>query len=332
MTLFISIRKRKLKLSMEKNMKIKTTVKSLILSASLFAAFNSNAVNMNDASWYLNVDVESLKQGPLKSVINTDDKEFNEIINVFLGEDFHQQINQVTLYGDNHGFSDFSVIIQGDFTEKSRQDLFNHKNVNLDEEVIYYNNHPIHQLDINKNIQVLGYEEKLTLDDETEIKLYVTELQPNLIMVSRDLSDTQNWLSNKFNISDISQSGLFSVIVNLQQALAHGGMKFDKGNMKMHSEILKKVSQVSFSVIEDKDAYILEAALTTDDEATATQVQQVLNGLIALNALSNVTENALHTQLMSNLDIQRNGFNIIISTSVETDLIVNLIAEKHRHD
>lgn len=331
MTLFISIRKRKLNLSMEKNMKIKTTIKSLFLSASLLAAFNSNAVNMNDASWYLNVDIDTLKQGPLNSVMKIEDEEVNEMINLFFGAEFHQQVNQITLYGDNEGFGDFSVLLQGDFTEKSRQDLFNHKNIKLDEEVIYFKDHPIHQFDINKNIQVLGYEEKVTIDDETDIKLYVTELQPNLIMLSRDLSDTQSWISNKFNVNDISQSGLFSVIVNLQQALAHGGMKLDKGNMKMNSEILKKVSQVSFSIIEDKDSYILEAALTTDDDATATQVLQVLNGLIALNALSNVSDNELHNQLMSNLDIQRNGFNIIITTSAETNLIVKSIAEKNIH-
>ncbi len=312
-------------------MNIKNLIKSTVLSATVFLSFNALAVDMNAASWYLNVDVNSIKQGPLKSILDHKDEDFNKVVNIFMGKEFHDQINQVTLYGDTEGFEDFSILIQGDFSENAKHQFFNHSNIKLDESVEVYNNSRIRKWSINSNTKIIGMEEEAKFDEDSNLELYLTEITPNLIMVSRDLSDTKNWLSNKYDINDINQNGLFSVIVNLQEALAHGGMKIEDGNMDFHSQVLKKVSQLSFSVIEDGANYILEAALTSEDDATAVQVEQVINGLIALNGLSNVSDNPLHEQLMGNLNIDRDGLNIIISSSVSSDLIVEKIAENHSH-
>jgi hypothetical protein len=314
-------------------MKFKNLIKSTLLATTIFASLNSSAVEMDEASWYLNVDLTSIKQSPLKSIMDHKDKDLNKAINIFMGNEFHDQIDQITLYGETKGFEDFSVLIQGDFTENAKHQFFSHPQIKLDENYIKFNNTKIHQWSINENTKIIGMEEEINFENhkDKEFDLYLTELSPRLIMLSRDLADAKRWIDNDYSINDISENGVFSVIVNLQEALAHGGMKIEDGEMDFHSKILSKVSQLSFSIIEGESEYIFEAALAAEDEATALQVEQVLNGLLALNALSNSNDNPLHGELMKQLKIEKSDLNLLISTSASSDLVINYIMQKHSH-
>ena len=316
-------------------MKFKKLIKSTLLATTIFASINSSAVEMDEASWYLNVDLNTIKQSPLKSIMDNKSDDLNKAIGIFMGNEFYDQIDQITLYGETKGLEDFSVLIQGDFTENAKHQFFSHPKINLDENYIKFNSAKIHQWNINENTKIIGLEEEIKFDshheNDKELNLYLTELSPRLIMISRDLADTKRWIDNDYNINDISQNGVFSVIVNLQEALAHGGMKIEDGEMDFHSKVLSKVSQLSFSIIEDGSQYLLEASLAAEDEATALQVEQVLNGLLALNALSNNTDNPLHSELLKQLKVERSDLNILISTNVSSDLVINYIAQKHTH-
>ena len=299
----------------------------------LIWSINSQAVEVSSADWTLSVNLNAIKASPLAAIIDEkhgkDDDALELMAHVF-GPDFADQINEIHLYGAVGGQDDFSVLVQGDFTSESRAAFFAHDNLRIDSRDISFGNHTIQEWEINENTAIINFDgAEHIADADKELTLYVAEVGSDLIMLSRDLNDVQSWLSGHNSYNDFSQNGIFSMIVNVQEALARGGMKMGGHHGAFQSDLMKKLSQVSFSMIEDGDNMLIEAALSAKDQETTAQIQQVLNGLIALNALSNKNiDNDFGASLLSNLKIENNGDHIIVSSFAPFALIEE-IREKH---
>ena len=296
-----------------------------LTSVALMASFNSQAVEPDAADWFLSVDVASIKNSPLADIIDDEHGEKDgalEMLSHVFGDEIPDQINEINLYGSIQGKEDFSILVQGDFTASSKDAFFAHENLKIDSRELSFGNHTIKEWTFNGNTSIVGFEDEDIADVDTDAIVYVAEVRPDVIMLSRDLKDVKSWLSGQNDFSELSQNGIFSVIVNIQEALASGGVKVGGHHNAFQSDLMKKISQISFSMLEDGENMLLEAALSTTNEDTAAQVQQVLNGLVALNALSNKNlDHDLGAQVLSNLKIESNGSNIIVSSYAPFELI-----------
>jgi len=306
-----------------------TTLMVLCLTFS----FNSQAVELNAADWFLSVNVATIKSSPLGAIIeeksDADDDEAIALLSHVFGPDLPEQINEVNIYGSVNGEDDFSILVQGDFTTSSKAAFFAHENLRVDSRDITFGSHTIQELTINENTAVIGFDgDEDIADVDTDVVVYAAEVRPDVLMLSRDLQDVKNWLSGQHDFSQLSQNGIFSMVVNVQEALARGGIKVDDHHHAFQSDLMKKLSQISFNLIEDGENMLIEAALSATDNDTAAQIQQVLNGLVALNALSNKNlQNDFGAQLLSNLKIESNGNNIIVSSYAPFALIDELKAQ-----
>ncbi|WP_395376144.1 hypothetical protein [Marinicella sp. W31] len=304
---------------------------TMLVSVSLMISFGSQAVEPDAADWFLSVNVSSIKNSPLADFIEDEHGEKDgalEMISHVFGDEIPDQINEINIYGSIQGKEDFSVLVQGDFTTASKDVFFAHENLQIDTRELSFGNHTIQEWTFNESTSIVGFEDEDITDSDTNAIVYVTEVRPDVIMLSRDLKDVQNWLSGQNDFSELSQNGIFSVIVNVKEALASGGIKVGGHHNAFQSDLMKKISQISFSMIEDGENMLLEAALSANDKETAAQIQQVMNGLVALNALSNKNlQNDLGAQVLNNLKIESNGSNIIVSSYAPFALI-----QKHKED
>ena len=283
-------------------MKIIKRVNYIVLILTMIVSFQLNAEGIKDATWYLSMDIDQLQD--------------NEIVKMLKGEnsevDIPQELSYLTVYGDSRGIDDATAVVTGDFRDFSIAShilelLSAEKDASqlIKEDSLLYHDHEV------KIIMVRNDGEE---GEDKFKKIYFSKINDNLSVVSLHLDEIKNWIDDVYSDLDIDKDSLFAVVVNVESALAHMGMNLDDNSHMMHSQIFQKVSQVSASVTEVADDILLEVALSANDEAAATLIEQVINGLIAMNNLSNANNNELHAMLMQNLSIERNANNVLINT------------------
>lgn len=287
----------------------------LLMVLAIIGLQTANAQGIKDATWYLTMDVEELLN--------------NQLINALKGQELKEkipeQVTSITVYGDATGSENATVVLTGDFSNFSVAehllDLIEHEDGgdhHVEESYITHN---------QQRITVLSVKD----DDHQEFKKgYFAEIDANKSVASLQLSEVKNWIDHVYDELEINKGSLFSVVVDIESALAHMGMNLDDNAHMMHSQIFKKVDQISASLSETDNNLILEVGLTANDEASASLIVQVINGLIAMNNLSNANErNEIHALFMQNLSIEKNGNDVLLTTYLPMNEINHMELYKH---
>ena len=304
-------------------------------------ASSAFAVPMNDADWYLHVDVTSLKSGSLAEFvkerknmhIDSDDKDVDVFLNSTLGKEFKNQIQQLTVYGDQAGYGDFTLIAQGPFTKEAKEAFFDRVKFSSDYTTSKFNGSTINKWTFE------GYESKekdsdgdhkisIQLgDDDKPVVLYSAEIDSKMIIVSKDEDEVKAWLKGSYSKKNLKGEGVFSVVVHLDRAIAHGALNLnDAGDMDFgfDSKMMKKITQFSFSLSEDDDIARIEVGLVATDEKVAMQLRNIANGLIALQSMAGDIDQDIQA-VVSNLSIDVDGVNLLFKTSISTKQLKELV-------
>jgi len=86
--------------------------------------------------------------------------------------------------------------------------------------------------------------------------------------------------------------------------------------------MLTKVTQFSAAAYESGSDLSIDVVLSTADEATANQLVQVAQGLVAMNALSGASaEKPVLATLLNGLNISQQGTDLLITTAVPFSLL-----------
>ena len=306
-------------------MKHNKSFTTFIITLLFFVSFQSSA-GLNDATWYVSIDVDQIENNEIFKALDKKANKSSDDFHVRL-ENMPKEISYISLYGNATGSEDATAVIHGDFSQFSINDhiinfLYTQDDVSklIKESTITYKNH---------EIQVLEVDDYEGQPDDRPKEAYFANVSNQITVISFQLDEVKNWLNHDYDSHDIVSGSLFSVEVDVQSALAHMGVNMNDNNHMMQSEIFQKVTQASASISEVNSEMVAEAALTTDDEATAIQIEQVINGLVAMSNLSGANaENELHATIMQNLKIQRTGNNILISTYASVEDFKKMALQK----
>ena len=164
-------------------------------------------------------------------------------------------------------------------------------------------------------------EYRVSGDNKTK-SFYSTKLSNETIVVSLDEAEVKNWAADSYSTYDLNNSGMVSLLVNIESALAHMGADLKSNSKPFNSAVFQKITQFSASLYDVEQNLNIDAALSTADEATAKQLEQVINGLVAMNALSNMNdEKPVLAALVSSLEISQQGNDLLISTGFPMSMI-----------
>ncbi len=320
------------------------------LLALTFLTTNAIAVNMPNASWYVHLDAKAIKQSAIINAIKEKkDKDYESFLDFALGQALNQQLQQLTIYGEQAGNKDFTLLLQGDFSKQAKKDFFNKLKLGADYSSSMISTVRVHQwffdgvdsgssdeAEKNQKDKVSGKTSikhknnviKFNLDKEdAPLQLYSAELAANLIIVSRDLDEVESWIKGAYSQQQLNRRGLFSVVVHLDRAMAHGGMNFgaDKIDLGFNSSVMKKVSQISFSLSELKKDVRVEVGLVTKDEKVAQQVKNIINGLLALKAIAGDEMDSEIKPFLDNLNIERDGVNVLLTSTMPKNDVLEIL-------
>ncbi|MCF6318439.1 MAG: hypothetical protein L3J83_04030 [Proteobacteria bacterium] len=301
--------------------------KLIIVLVTVLISIQSNAVGMKDAMWYLSIDVNQVTNNEFFKHIHGQSSARH-----FDLETIPKEIEFITLYGGDARDSDeATVVIRGNFTQFSVHDfaldfiLSKKENAAklITESALSY---------AGNDIQVLTVKDESELNDNTKAKkvYYFSAINDKMSVVSLDLDEVKNWIDNADSPVDFNDGKIFSVSTNVKSVLAHMGVDPVRINPMLDSAIFKSVTEFSVSVTEVNADIVLEVTLTSDDMATATQIQQVVSGLIAMNNLSGANaDSPLHAMFIQNLTIEKNENIVRINTFGAIDKLKRINFNKY---
>ena len=303
-------------------MKNKSPLLLIILLLLTFISFQSNAGSINDASWYLSIDLEQIRSNKIYNLLkdnglkspNHDGHAFQVKMDTIPDE-----ISYLTLYGKSKSKHDATLLIHGDFRSFDISQfvldfMYTKDEISqlLKDRTIDYKGHTITVMTINKG----G-------NDEAQ-DVFFTKINNNLSVVTFKRNDINSWIDGKYHDSDIKDGSLFSVVVNVKSAMTHMGMNIDKNDNALQSQMLKKVNQISASISEQLNEIHIDVALTAKNQEIANQIIMVGNGLIAMKNLSAENNDETLNKLIQNLSIIQEGNNVLINSFIDFNALEKL--------
>lgn len=304
-------------------MKARKQLIHILLVIITMVSFQTHANGIKDVTWYLSVDIDQVQNNETLRIL------YNNSENVSIDiESIPKELSHITIYGNSKGSEDATAIISGDFSHFSMTNfvinyLYSREDISeqiKDSTIVYH----------DQEIRILSIESQ---HENKNKEVYFSKVSNDLSVISLDLNEVESWIDGAHDTFDVNNGSLFSVVVNVESALAHMGVNLDENRHMLQSEIFQKVSQVSASVSEIVSDIVIEISLSAKDDVTATHIEQVINGLLAMNNLSNANDkNELHKLLIQNLSIERNANNVLLNTYAPLTELKKMNFHKHHNE
>jgi hypothetical protein len=288
--------------------------KTLTILTLLFAwSASLQATAYDEANWYVSIDVQQVREKIVPLLPPNGDNKYEFSVEQHVPE----AVQQITLYGHSEAEDDLSVAINGDFASFSLNEYLiglMSQVENTDEVSLTLYNTESYGGSVVEHYKVSG-------DDESK-SFYSAIINDQTLVLSFEQQEVKNWIDNRYATHTLRSSGLVSLLVNIESAMAHMGADLKNTQNSFNSAVFQKITQFSASVYESGDSLTIESALATADEATAKQLEQVINGLVAMNALSNMDQDkpALDA-LVSALQITQQGQDLLLTTALPYALL-----------
>lgn len=303
---------------MESHMKKNITI---ILVACLISC-TSFAASYDKSNWFLSVDINQLKTKVLPNlpVSSNNDSQF------LLQENIPDGVQSITAYGNSEEHGETSVVIAGqlenltliDFIETTFNNLKESKGAKEKFPLKIESSSSYQGVSINK----FAFSEGIVAENLEDKVFYNAKMDDEFMIISKDKSEVQRWIDQVYNLNDLYKNELISASFNLENALAQLGTDLKSNHNMFNSAMFQKVTQISATVHELNNVLELNSSLKATDSETVKQLQMIVNGLLAMNALSDIGQDEpLISAVMSKLLIEANGNELLLSTEIPLNLI-----------
>lgn len=290
---------------------MKKTLTLILITTMMTWALNTQATSYDQANWYLSVDVEQIRSKVLPLLPKAPKGEHN----FTLEDNIPHEFQKITMYGHSEQEDDVSFVVSGQLEDFSLNEYI------INTAYLVSSESPISLFDTSNyhGALIQQYQVKET---NKNFSFYSAKIGQELMVLSFDKSEVENWIDQKYSTAELYQSDLVSLLVNIESAMAQVGADLSNNNQPFNSTVFKKITQFSASVYESDENLAIDSVLSTADEATAKQLAQVINGLVAMNALSDMDQNKpVLAALLAGLNISNQGKDLLITTAVAYSLL-----------
>lgn len=259
------------------------------------------------ATMILNINFNLMRKNGVLDVFH--DEKSSEINNI-LGEipKIPKEYSNLYFYGSGEKY-DINIIIEGDF---DKVNILNHvenilKNKKNITEIINvkskkYKNGKIHVFKIN-------IKEK---NSKARIKkLYLGEKDGSKFMLSFHLVDIRDWITHEIEPlykNEMKKDDIVQFLFNPKIFLNNSDEIYNKNDELFKSSILKEISNIHMTANIKNNTFYFGALLTTVNEITAKKVSQIINGIYAINQLSNDKDKLQNIVINNAINIQKDNF------------------------
>jgi hypothetical protein len=319
-----------------------TFLKKTIASFSLVSLGLISTLAMADdakpANWYVNIDVQQFQNSELSKHINIDDGKEVDVLSKILGQSVANKTKSITVYGSGDTNESATAVAQGDYAGRYNAIVENFQALGLTSKVTSKYGVIYHGLLSKEELEKRFKQDEIDveLDDEegSEEKPQITYAgvkDSRYIVVSKSQADVEAWLAGSQTWPANANGAMFEVVVDVQQALLHGGVNLNAVNdIEFESISAKQIKQVSVQYSETNQIIDVEIGLESHTVQTANQVTAVIRGLVALQSLA--SDNKDLKQLAGNLQVNQHGEKITLKLSGTAENFKNVLKDSDDQD
>jgi len=290
---------------------MKKRITQLMFTMVMMYAMAANATAYDEANWFITIDVEQVRTKVLPLIPKSKEQ-------VVLAQVVPHEVHNITMYGHSEAEDDLSLAVTGQFAGFSFND-------HLQDQLLLLEQSDAILLDETESHRGRVIERYRIKEKQGDVGIYVAKVTDSLMVLSLQKAEVRNWIDQKYHMQDLSNNGLVSLLVNVESAMAKMGADLQAHQSPFQSTVFNKIAQFSASIYEAGDQLGLEAAVATADEASAKQMEQVLNGLIAMQALSEMNhDKPVLAALMAELMISNHGNELLITTALPFALLAEI--------
>ena len=285
-----------------------------------------------DSNWYVHINLDLVRNSDVgrQFVLETMDEALEEIQRE-LNIDIENDIDGITIFGGNlpvkgDGLNDGAVILHGVISEEARADLvpaLEQKGANISTDFVnglaYYT---IENDDDGISYETEGGEVREVHWDDRELIYFSFGNSQTLITSSLELMQTFLAASGYLGGFERVDSEAL-LVLQADRALLQGGANTSvEIDADWDSSVLKNVDSVAVVVAEDQGGVQIDAQLTANSAEVAMSVRNIVEGLVALKALSD-SEGAIG-DVLRNVQFQNEGSILNVSVPVSAEQIESL--------
>ncbi|MEM6573219.1 MAG: hypothetical protein AAF736_03035 [Pseudomonadota bacterium] len=272
-----------------------------------------------NAQWYVHANVQGLRQSDLLAPFYEESlgEAFSDIEEE-IGLDLSQELTGVTAFGASIPSDSAAVVLHGltETTQLSMLELITEHGELLELDyagVSYYQ--------IGKHF---GDGHRIDVDDTM-----LFSFGPEQTLVTSDLDLLQQFIDAGSQLSGTQPpTGDALIVLKASQALVQGGL--NPGGMSgagpFDSSLLENIDQLGGVVSESAAGLSVYAKVFARDDATASYVHNILQGLVSLKALDAGSDPAFNT-LISLLSITSDGPEVTLDLTIPPELAADLVDE-----
>lgn len=291
--------------------------KLMYIMSLLLLSLSVQAANFNESNWYLTIDVTQIRDRIIPLLPNIKKANKHLKIDALVPD----SVGQITLYGLSNQDNDVTAVFQGQFDQFSIPDY-------VSQLMVAANEYDTLVVNANKAYKGRVIEHISATDPDDDFSVYASVVNNRMMVVSFDQTEVKNWIDQHYSDHTFIPNGLITLLVNVESAMAHMGADLSDNHGNFKSTVFQKINRISGSIIDDGANLLIEAAFGTRDEATAKQVEQVVNGLVAINALSNqAAESPILAAVIQKLQVINQGKDLVFSTSIPFDLAIEAMVD-----
>jgi hypothetical protein len=312
---------------------LKKTIASLSLASLGLISSLAIASDSKPANWYVNIDVQQFQNSELSKHINIDDGEEVDVLSKILGQSVADKTKSITLYGSGDPDKGATAVAQGDYDGRYNAIVENFQALGLTNKatskygVIYHGK--LSKEEFEKRFKQDEIDIELDSKNESEEKpqiTYASVKDNRYIVVSKSQAEVEAWLAGSQTWPSNANGAMFEVVVDVQQALLHGGVNLNAVNdIEFESISAKQIKQVSVQYSETNQIVDVEVGLESHTVQTANQVAAVIRGLVALQSLA--SDNKDLKQLASSLQVNQTGEKITLRLSGTAENFKNVLKD-----
>ncbi|NVJ59511.1 MAG: hypothetical protein HWE27_03930 [Gammaproteobacteria bacterium] len=287
--------------------------------------------------WYLHMDIAALRKSLLGKKLESEQSDGQKIIDEFFGKELSERVEYISVRGQLDKDDTKTLLIQGKFDEPALQKLLHSKMKDIgfktlsnskvlkaeEKDIEQYVERTIKTLEEKKLINSEdGEKVNITIDkDDNDIStIYLGYKSNNILVFSESAAVVEQWLTSSKQWQPQNNSQVFEVVVDIQKSLMHGGVNIDSDsqNFEFESISASQLSQLSATYSENNGNIDIEVGLKTDSYETASQIEAVVRGLVALKMLSSAAPEA--NQLLRSMIFERNNdsLRLVLSGPIQS--------------
>ncbi len=297
---------------------------ALLLSMAAQARSLQNGDLPGWTQWYAHINLAQFHNSEVGQILlrEMDIEEAMEDVRRETGIDVSSQVNAVTVLGSNADGEPHAVVVHGNISQDSIDQLANKAQEIGQMATSTYRGVEVYTVHKGYSHESSDGDTRVQIDSDDSFHAVFGDSSS---LFTKHMDVVEEFINGGLDLSGFDPGSPELIVIEAERAMLQGGLSnADNHHNPWNSSVLKNIDRISAAMIDQDGDVLLTAQVQTVSPEIAQSVIGVVQGIVALKALDAADEPLL-TELSEQLQISGDGALVNIDLLVEKDQLTEMI-------